>query len=171
MSPLTRLPRHAPSVRAVTSQPEPKTPALTATLDRVHPGAGLSTGALALNGRTYRFNSGQADSAAIPVGTYVVRRGALPANAAAFTSSGVAFVYWLDGTTKAGAASAPRTGQAWDPRLGRMRTELRLRPDIGEPGTAGALGIVGTKDELQRLVRDLDEALRREGGTVTLVVR
>lgn len=160
-----------------TPSPKPLRPAapdvapLTAKLEQVHAGVGLSKGALTLNGRTYRFNSGQTDRAALPVGEYMLRRGTLPASASEFTSQGVAFVYFLDGKNQDGSAVAPRSGNAWDPRLGRLRTELRLRPDIGAPGTAGAMGVVGTKQELQRLKDDLDAALRRSGGALRLVVR
>ncbi len=169
MSTLRRLSSAQP-VRAIAPSEAAKSPTPVAKLEKVHAGVGLTAGTLTFKGHTYRFNSGQANAAALPVGTYVLRKGKLPANPSEFTSNGVAFVYFLDGKTKNGTPVAPRTGGMWDGRLGRMRTELRMRPDIGEPGTAGAMGMVGTKEELQRLTKDLDEALARNGGKLVLTV-
>lgn len=56
-----------------------------------------------------------------------------------------------------------------NPKFPTNRSDLRIHPDGGRPGTQGCLGIVGTRDELTRMYNLLANLIKQED--VDLIVR
>ncbi len=155
------------TARAATGNP----PNLVARFDHYPSKPGMATGKITVNGHTYSFRSGTdprntKDGKGLlstPRGQFLVK-GTSPLVKPAMTLNGVSFNHNLL-NPKTGGEGTP------DPRRpGQPRTELRIHPDGNVPGTAGCIGIVGSKAQLEAFEKDLkaEQARAPKGFLLTV---
>ncbi len=138
---------------------------MVARLDRQPSGAGMTSGTITLNGRTYRFNSGSGSLYSTPRGSYVVKsHGYDSSRGGAYSRNGVGFSFLIEDENREGSDAM------YDSRKGVDRTALRIHPDGGDTGTAGCIGLTGSASELRQFQQDIRDALRSNGGSIRLTV-
>ena len=131
----------------------------TATFDRVRgPGTRSQqvTGRVTVNGHTYDFRSGGFGRGSLPPGSYQVTPHLWSRSDRGMTVGGVGYSFALS--------------DKYDSRVGGTRTQLRIHPDGGTPGTNGCVGIVGNADVQRQFREDMRAELKANGGRFTLNV-
>lgn len=113
-------------------------------------------GSITINGNAYRFRTGGFGDGHLPTGEYTATPHRWSRSEPGFSVGGVGWSVAL--TDK------------HDPRVGRVRSLLRIHPDGNGPGTEGCLGIVGDAAAQARCREDLRAELERGGGSFILVV-
>ncbi len=139
---------------------------VVAKLDRLPSGAGMTSGTITLNGRSYRFNSGTGSKLSTPAGEFVVKAHRPSRSDGPFTRNGVGFSFEIKDPNLSG------DGVFDDPRRpNQRRTELRIHPDGGGAGTAGCIGLTGSAEELRQFRSDMTALINQNGGQVRLTVQ
>lgn len=117
----------------------------------------LASGTITVNGHTYSFKSGGAGKGNLPKGTYdVTAHRNSRTDKKSMMVGGVGYSFALS--------------DKYDPRVGATRSELRIHPDGGRPGTIGCIGIQGNASTQQHFRDDLNTELSRNGGHYSLSV-
>jgi hypothetical protein len=158
-------------VSAVSSAATGNPPNKVARFDHYPSKPGMATGKITINGHTYTFRSGTDPKntkggkglLSTPKGQFLVK-GTSPIVKPAMTLNGVSFNHnLLNPKTGAEGTNDPR-------RPNQPRTELRIHPDGNVPGTAGCIGIVGTKAQLEAFEKDMKaEQARSPKGFILTV--
>ena len=117
----------------------------------------MVSGQVTVNGHTYDFRSGGFGKGSLPKGTYTVTRHMDSRNTRGMVVGGVGYSFALN--------------NKFDSRVGATRTELRIHPDGGTPGTNGCIGIVGNAATQRQFRADMLAEIRRNGGSYTLNVQ
>lgn len=117
----------------------------------------LASGTITVNGHSYSFKSGGAGKGNLPKGTY---------NVTAHMNSR------FDKPTmvKDGVGYSFALSNKYDARVGATRSELRIHPDGGRPGTIGCIGIQGNAATQRSFRNDMNAELKRNGGHYSLSV-
>ncbi len=132
---------------------------LHATVDRVRNSGArnqMIEGRITVNGHTYNYRSGGHGAGNLPMGQYSVSAHMWNRGNSSMNVGGVGYSFALS--------------NKYDPRVGRVRGDLRIHPDGGTPGTIGCMGIVGNATTQAQFRRDMAAELQRNGGHVTLNV-
>ena len=150
----------APARPVEPSAPRPSSGAdRAASFDRVRgPGSRsqMVSGQVTVNGHTYDFRSGGHGRGSLPPGSYTVTPHMWSRSTRGMTVDGVGYSFALS--------------NKFDARVGGTRTELRIHPDGGTPGTNGCVGIVGNGAVQRQFREDMRAELSRNGGRFTLNV-
>jgi hypothetical protein len=117
----------------------------------------LASGTITVNGKTYSFKSGGAGKGSLPKGTYTVT---------AHRNSR----FDKPSMVKDGVGYSFALSNKYDARVGATRTELRIHPDGGRPGTIGCIGIQGNGATQRAFRNDMNAELKRNGGRYSLNV-
>ena len=116
----------------------------------------MVSGQVTVNGHTYDFRSGGHGRGSLPPGSYTVTPHMWSRSTRGMTVDGVGYSFALS--------------NKFDARVGGTRTELRIHPDGGTPGTNGCVGIVGNGAVQRQFREDMRAELSRNGGRFTLNV-
>lgn len=132
---------------------------LTATIDSTR-GAGSRTqqvsGKVTVNGHSYDFRSGGHGRGSLPPGNYEITPHLWSRSDRSMNVGGVGYSFAMS--------------DKFDSRVGGTRTDLRIHPDGGTPGTNGCMGIVGNASVQRQFREDMRAELTRHGGSFTLRV-
>ncbi|MBI2375427.1 MAG: peptidoglycan-binding protein [Deltaproteobacteria bacterium] len=150
-----------PSLEAARAGGAPRsgTQPRTATFDRIQNRGQrnqMVTGRLTINGNTYEFRSGGYRNGNLPAGRYTVTPHMWDRDTRGMTVGGVGYSFALN--------------NAYDRRVGAVRSNLRIHPDGGAVGTEGCMGIVGNAETQRRFREDMRAEITRSGGSFTLNV-
>lgn len=141
-------------------EPPPDPPVLAAVFEKTSKAGQRSqqkTGRIGIDGRWYTFRSGGFGSGNLPPGEYGATAHRWERSEPGYTVGGVGWTVALT--------------DAWDPRVGKTRTHLRIHPDGNKPGTEGCIGIVGDRETMIAAREGLRAELARGGGRFVLRVR
>jgi hypothetical protein len=117
----------------------------------------MASGTITVNGRTYSFKSGGAGKGNLPKGKYdVTAHRNSRTDKKSMMRDGVGYSFALS--------------NKYDARVGATRTELRIHPDGGRPGTIGCIGIQGNGATQRAFRDDMNAELKRNGGRYSLSV-
>jgi hypothetical protein len=117
----------------------------------------MVTGQVTVNGHTYDFRSGGFGRGSLPRGDYTVTRHLDSRSTPGMVVGGVGYSFAMS--------------DKFDRRVGATRTQLRIHPDGGSPGTEGCFGIVGNAATQRQFRADMIAEIRRNGGSYTLRVQ
>lgn len=117
----------------------------------------MASGTITVNGHTYSFKSGGAGKGNLPKGRYdVTAHRNSRTDKKSMMRDGVGYSFALS--------------NKYDARVGATRTELRIHPDGGRPGTIGCIGIQGDGATQRAFRDDMNAELKRSGGRYSLSV-
>ena len=151
------------TIRALNQTPAPPTAApanCTAVFERTSRTGTrrqMKTGRITINSTTYTFRSGGHGRGNLPVGNYTVTPHLWNRSENGFTVDGVGFSFAVS--------------DIYDPRVGDVRTLLRIHPDGGSVGTNGCIGIVGDRRTQIAFREDMRSEFNRSSNRVSLTVR
>ena len=132
-------------------------------------------GVLSLNGVNYNFRSGGGNYGYLPFGSYTVTMGDFSVTENGQTIRGrretpLSMTVPSPDSSKGIFGYSFNLSDAYDSRVGRTRTELRIHPDGDPAGTWGCIGIKGNAQMQKQFFNSLTTLIRNNGGRYIIKV-
>jgi hypothetical protein len=132
-------------------------------------------GFLSLNGVNYNFRSGGGNYGYLPFGSYTVTMGDFSVTENGQSIRGrretpLSMTVPSPGNSNGIFGYSFNLSDAYDSRVGRTRTELRIHPDGDPAGTWGCIGIKGDAQVQKQFFNSLTTLIRNNGGRYVIKV-